>query len=346
MSSSEIDTYGVLETLPVQSSSFFIIVDSDGIIQKVSPSIEQVLGYEQKELVGKSINNCGHPDDIQCLDEMIRQLNAGQAPPTDAIKYRHKTLGGEYKWVSSVGSLVPTSNEHYIINTTEILNEGSSNNKAELVRSVDDFATVVSHDLRNPLNVASGHVELLYSTLEEENENVREHFERVMNAHKRMEDLIENLLNLAKSGQPIEDIQWVDLKELCEECRQNVSTINSEVNIEIDCEILADPSRLMQLIENLVVNSIKHGGDEVTVTIGETDSQAGFFIADDGEGISEQKRKQVFEKGFTCNSEGTGFGLAIVKEIVDAHNWRINIEDSQTGGAKFEISCVDQRSFK
>ena len=72
----------------------------------------------------------------------------------------------------------------------------------------------------------------------------------------------------------------------------------------------------------------------MTVTIGSLDD--GFFVADDGPGVPESDRQQVFELGYTTDEDGTGYGLAIVSEIVDAHGWSIEIGDSDDG-ARFEI---------
>ena len=177
----------------------------------------------------------------------------------------------------------------------------------------------------------------------EANADYRERLRKVMDAHDRMETLIENLLTLARSGREINKPRWVQFDSLCRQCWQNVSTADARVAIEFDGEVRADPSRLQQLVENLVRNAIEHGGDDVTVTIGETDDGDGFYIADDGTGIPETMRAQVFRNGFSTIADGTGFGLAIVKEIADAHGWTIEVTESQSGGARFEITGVERR---
>lgn len=85
-------------------------------------------------------------------------------------------------------------------------------------------------------------------------------------------------------------------------------------------------------------NSVEHGGEVVTVTIGDLDT--GFYVADDGSGIPPEEREQVFEAGYSTDNESTGFGLAIVKQIADAHGWDICVTESETDGARFEITDV------
>ncbi len=100
----------------------------------------------------------------------------------------------------------------------------------------------------------------------------------------------------------------------------------------------ADENRLRQLFGNLFRNAIEHGGNDVTITVGDLDD--GFYVADNGSGIPDEERDQVFEAGHTSAETGTGLGLSIVKEIADAHDWTVSATESSEGGARFEIIGV------
>jgi signal transduction histidine kinase len=102
--------------------------------------------------------------------------------------------------------------------------------------------------------------------------------------------------------------------------------------------IKANPRKLKQLCENLFRNAVAHGGDGVTVTIGELED--GFYVADDGAGISDEERDEVFEAGYSTADDGTGLGLTIVEAIADAHGWEVRITESEAGGARFDILGV------
>jgi signal transduction histidine kinase len=120
---------------------------------------------------------------------------------------------------------------------------------------------------------------------------------------------------------------------------RNVDTADATLVVDTDRQILADHSQLQQLLENVMRNAVEHGGEDVTVTVGELAD--GFSVADDGAGIPESERARVFEKGFSTASDGTGFGLYIVAELADRHGWTVRVSESENGGARFEITGVD-----
>jgi len=198
---------------------------------------------------------------------------------------------------------------------------------------LEEFTSIVSHDLRNPLNVASGRLELAAE------ECASDHFDDIEQALNRMETLIDNLLTLAREGKAVTDTQLVDLTAMINGCWENVETNQAVLVTNIDRSVWADKSRLKQLFENLFRNAVEHGGADVTVTVGRLDD--GFYIEDDGSGIPSDKRDDIFEAGYSRWADGTGFGLSIVEQIVTAHDWQIRVTDGSDGGARFEITDVE-----
>ena len=194
---------------------------------------------------------------------------------------------------------------------------------------LEEFTSVVSHDLRNPLQVARGRTELLMEDCESE------HIEHVSRALDRMETLINDLLTLAREGDLMGELELVDLGTLSANCWQNVETNGGTLDVSIDRAVHADESRLQQLFENLMRNAVEHGGEGVTVTVG--DLEDGFYVEDDGPGISVAHRDDVFDTGYSTAVEGTGFGLSIVKQVVEAHGWSVRVDEGADGGARFEI---------
>ena len=197
---------------------------------------------------------------------------------------------------------------------------------------LNEFASVVSHDLRNPLNVVQGRVELAREECD------TEHLDPAANALDRSLTLIDDLLTLAREGDAVGDLSSVDLADLADRCWQNVDTAGATLSVEAARTVRADRSRLQQLVENLVRNAVEHGGDGVTVTVGDLDD--GFYVEDDGAGIPPEDRGSVFDAGFSTSREGTGFGLSIVQQVAEAHGWRIAVTESAEGGARFEITGV------
>jgi len=215
---------------------------------------------------------------------------------------------------------------------------------------LERFAGVLSLDLRNPLGVARGRLKLV------QDEHDSEHLDKIATAHERIDTLIEDLLTLAQQGEQISDVKSVDIGPLSADCWATVGTENATLETGAMRPIMADRDRLRQLLENLFRNAVEHGstssrtasdnavehGDtDVTVTVGELDDGAGFYVADDGPGIAEDDLETVFENGYSTGQGGTGLGLAIVKEIAAAHGWNIRATNGENGGARFEITGVE-----
>ena len=200
---------------------------------------------------------------------------------------------------------------------------------------LEEFASIVSHDLRNPLNVAEGRLELA-----QENGDW-DQLTAVERAHDRMNAMIDDLLTLAREGEQVSEISPVALDEVAHGSWEHVVTDDATLEVASDRAVLADRGRLQQLLENLMRNAVEHAGDAVTVSIGETAGADGFYVEDDGPGIPPEVRENVFEAGYTTSDRGTGFGLRIVKQIVEAHDWAIEVRDGTDGGARFEITGVE-----
>ena len=198
---------------------------------------------------------------------------------------------------------------------------------------LDQFTSVVSHDLRNPLNVAQGYLDLARETCD------TDHLDQVADAHDRMNALIEDVLTLAREGKAVTDTETIDLAVLTERCWRNVATAEATLETDLSRSLEADEGRLQQLLENLIRNAVEYGGTDVTVTI--VGLQDGFYVADDGPGIPEDHLDDVLTPGYSTSEEGTGFGLAIVKEVADAHGWETAVSNGSKGGARIEVTGVE-----
>ncbi|MBX0325622.1 GAF domain-containing protein [Halomicroarcula sp. F13] len=197
---------------------------------------------------------------------------------------------------------------------------------------LEEFAGVLSHDLRNPLSIANGQLELL--DVPEENDHVA----AIRRAHDRMAALIDDVLTLARQGQSVVETTPVSIQQVATEAWQQVQTDTATLDVDADVQVDADASRLQQLFENLFRNAIDHGGPDVTIRVKPCADDTGFLVADDGPGIAPADRDEIFEHGYSTVTEGTGFGLAIVQQIVGAHGWTIDLTESVDGGAQFEIN--------
>jgi len=198
-----------------------------------------------------------------------------------------------------------------------------------------EFVTIVSHDLRVPLNVAEGRVELARE------EGDSEHLSVVADSLERMETLIEDTLTLAREGRTVSDRERVTVGDVARQCWSWVEGGDATLEVVDEFAVCGDVDRLQQVFENLFRNAVEHGGPDVAVSLGTLDDGSGFYVEDDGAGIPEGEREEVFERGYTTSADGTGFGLPIVEEIVDAHGWSVAIADSGDRGTRLEITGVE-----
>jgi len=196
---------------------------------------------------------------------------------------------------------------------------------------LDEFTSVVSHDLRNPLSVAIGRLELARETLGDPDGDLN----AVEGALNQMESLINDLLALARQGQTVGETRPVSLADAAADAWGLVRADRATLDVTADRTVDADPERLRQLLTNLFQNAVTHGSADVTVSLGETPD--GFYVADDGPGISPEERETVFDAGHTTDPDGSGFGLTIVRRVAEAHGWSITAGESETGGARFDI---------
>jgi len=212
----------------------------------------------------------------------------------------------------------------------------------------EEFASVVSHDLRNPLNLAQGRLELARAECDSD------HLDDVAYGVDRSLSMIDDLLVLARQGVDVGEMEVVDMAALVERCWRTIEPTDATLVVDIETSIRADESRLNQLLENLLRNAVEHGstspqqaadavehgGEDVTITVGELADGDGFYVADDGPGIPDEEAEAVFETGYSTVDAGTGFGLNIVGKIADAHGWEVTLTESEAGGARFEITGV------
>jgi PAS domain S-box-containing protein len=368
-----------LDVIPLHSTNLLTVLDENGVVQYESPSIERIYGFEQDELVGDHVAEYFHPDDREAVVAAFHAVVDGDDDAVETVEYRHERADGTYCWVESAASADPTPEGRYVVNTRDISDRKAR--ERELVRTnerLDEFVDVVSHDLRNPLQVARGRLELAARDCDSE------HIPKAVRAHDRMASLIEDLLALARDGDEISDPGPVELAAVVADCWAHVETGEATLAAATDRVVRADRSRLQQLLENLFRNAVEHGstssrseaGDSLEhgstssrpraddpVEHGSTDSQpqaddgetrpdrgvtvevgdltGGFYVEDDGPGIPDRERGRVFDPGYSGADGGTGVGLSIVEQVADAHGWTVRVSDATDGGARFEFTGVD-----
>ncbi|WP_144906198.1 PAS domain S-box protein [Halobellus captivus] len=300
------------------------VIGLDERLRAVNDAAVEALGYSRQELLSMKPQDIDEGLEGGDISRLIQEL------PEDVVQVFetvHETKDGVRIPVEISSNLISYEGEKAVLSIARDISE-----RKDRERQLAEFASVVSHDLRNPLNVAQGRLELAREEYDSE------HLDTVARTHDRMNALIDDLLTLARKGKWGTSRDPIDLASFAATCWRNVATANATVEIRIDGTVRGDPTRLQQLFENLFRNAVEHGGPDVTVTVGSMDD--GFYVADDGSGIPAEHRSDVFEMGYSTAESGTGFGLNIVAKVADEHDWTVSVTESESGGARFEVRGV------
>src|SRR5438874_917189 len=219
----------------------------------------------------------------------------------------------------------------------------------QATRARDDVLAVVAHDLRNPLNTVSMAVSLMLESTPPERVQERRQVEIVRRAADRMNRMIQDLLDVKRmeSGRLGIEIRAEPPSAIINDTIDMLrplasgSTIRLETNLEDDLPmVLADSSRIQQVLSNLVGNAVKFTprSGRITVCAEQIDSEVRFAVIDTGPGIPAEQLPHIFGRFWqaqTSDRRGIGLGLAIAKGIVEAHNGRIWVESHVGLGSTF-----------
>ncbi|MFQ3294607.1 MAG: PAS domain S-box-containing protein [Halobacteriales archaeon] len=309
------------------------ITDVDGTIEYANPAFEEITGYPVVEAVGRDpkILKSGEMGP-EYYEQLYETLFSGAVWEEEIVNERRS--GDRY---TAHQTIAPVTVEDEITAFVAIQTDITERKERERAlerqnERLEEFASMVSHDLRNPLSVA-------IATLENVRENCdADDLDVLDESLDRMGTLIDDVLTMAREGQVVtpKELEPISLDRVATSCSEIFRGNDAMVEVASQVTVRADEGRLRQVFENLYRNSIEHAGDDVTVRVGTLED--GFYVEDDGQGIPPEQREQIFQSGHSTTDDGTGFGLAIVAEIVEAHGWDIAVTEGTDGGARFEIT--------
>ncbi|MCU4926036.1 PAS domain S-box protein [Halobacteria archaeon AArc-dxtr1] len=343
-------------------SDAVVVVTAAGEITYASPSVRSVLGYRPDDVVGSSVFEYVHDDDRPRAVESFDALLTG---PNDENRFEYRGRHHDGSWVGLEGVSADLLDNDIVGGVVISLRDVTERNEREreLERTnqrLDEFAGVISHDLQNPIGLARTHARLARESGDPEDVRMVEH------VLDRMERMIDRFLTMARAGTTITATEPVSLRSVALDSWEAVATGESTLvcDLPADWTVKGDGERLRHVFENLFRNAVVHNDEPVTVRVGPltgdgvtgsstatadgavvtrtmvgttVDSPVGFFVEDDGDGISDAVRPHVFERGHTTSADGTGFGLAIVRDVVEAHGWTVAVTVGRDGGARFEV---------
>ncbi|MCW6051386.1 PAS domain S-box protein [Lyngbya sp. CCAP 1446/10] len=351
----------------------------DGKLLLVNQKLCEILGYSRPELVEKRFQQITWPGDLASEQELLRQLLAGEIE-NFSLEKRYIRNDGELVWANLTVSLLREQNgSQFLMSVVEDIRERKQAEEALKLRAeelnwmaqslakttsvlrkrnqeLDQFAYVVSHDLKAPLRAIAN----LSSWIEEDlSESMTEDTLHQMNLLRgrvhRMEALIEGLLQYSRVGRIQVPSEMVKVEKLLAEVIDSLAPPSGfEVKIEPGMPtFVTERLPLQQVFANLISNAIKHNRSEsgyVNISVKDFDDFYEFAVADDGQGIAAQYHDKVFVIFQTLEArdkvENTGIGLSLVKKIVEGQGGSISIESAEGEGATFRFTWPKQSVSK
>ena len=346
------------------SPDLLCTIDSAGRMQDPNPSWEQILGYSREELMGRFLTNFVHPDDVALTLAALKQI-ASEESGRFEIRFRH--IKGSYRWLAWVVVRSTTDRILYAaardITERQVAEEKLRQQTEELERSnreLEEFAYVASHDLQEPLRLVVNHVQLLARRYHDRlDQDADEFIDFAMEGANRLKSLISDLLAYSKIGARGNAFAAVEMAKVYDQVTENLQAVitDSKASMTYDSlpVILGDNEQMVQLLQNLIDNSIKFRGKEpphVHVGARQLSENWLIFVRDNGIGIDPQYTEKVFVIFQRLHSRdeypGTGIGLSICRKIIERHGGHIWVDSEPGKGATFNFTLrpVDGWSAK
>jgi PAS domain S-box-containing protein len=333
--------------------------DLDGTIRSWNAGATRLFGYTADEIVGQPVTRLIPEDRLEEEARIVEQLgNDGQVQPFDSIRRRKDgTLVPVSLQISPIkdrsGNTIGASNIIRDITELKHIEAQLRTTVVDLERSnreLEQFASVASHDLQEPLRMVSSYTQLLEAefghTLDGD---AREYMTYAVDGAKRMHRLINALLDYSRVGTRGTRPEPVDANAVMRAVRANLSVAIADANATVVCEplptVLADATQLAQLLQNLIANALKFRGSEpphVCIRACDRPDEWVFSVRDNGIGIEPQYFEKIFvifqRLHAAADYPGTGIGLAVCKRIAERHGGRIWVESEYGSGATFYFS--------
>ena len=334
-----------------------VVLNDDGFIDYISPSVKKLLGYEPEEWIGKSFYDFIQPDDLL---KVINMFAEGMQIPGHVglmeLRIQHKD--GSWRIVEGIGTnlLDNPSVAGIVVNFHDITERKQADEALrELDQMKSEFIANISHELRTPLQSILGFTKLMMRDEVSDPERQREFLTIIDAQGEHLTNLINDLIDVSRIESGRFDIQkqHLSIGEVIHSAVQELSSLAVEKGMAIVEDLPAtlpgleaDGERLEQVMVNLLSNAIKfsHDGGEITIRAEGRDGEVLVQVSDRGTGIPAEAIPHIFERFYQANGSmsrsagGSGLGLYISKQIVEAHGGRIWVESNVGEGSTFSFT--------
>lgn len=315
------------------AADLICVIDADGNFLVINPFVERMLGYLAEELLERPINSIAAPEQSLLADEYLRNAVAGAE---QLFELKLKKRNGEF--IETRWSCIWSDEDKKLFCVVHDISEEKA-----IEQLKQDFADMISHDLRSPLMAMSNSLTLIEAGAKGEiSQEAKASVEASAKNVEKLIALVNDLLDFQKlkAGKMQLNLERVSLPSVVREAadlliesaeHKSVGLVLPEGELMIEC----DHNKILQTVVNLLSNAIKFSekGSKVTVAIKQSEGNVSLCVSDTGPGVPEEFRTKIFEPFEQAPSarakEGTGLGLAICKLVVEAHGGRISVQSNR-----------------
>lgn len=342
----EFQTVEQYRALIQHSTDVIVLFDETGVVQFANPAVEQMLGYTPDELIGKQAFNLVHPNDREQAIEAFNQIVGAPNQSTKKYEHRLRHADGSWVWAESVTTNKTESDiEGFVINTREITKRKRYEKQLEkTAEQLEALNRVVRHDIRNDMNVILGWGEQLQAHVSDTGQDA---LDRVLQKSHHVIELTEIARDFVEllADDNATEAKSVDLQQHIETELAAVRESYPDAQFHIEGDIPEISVRanemLSSVFKNLFENAVQHNDEEtpeITVTYVDRDETVRVRIADNGPGIPDDQKEQIFGQGERgLDSPGSGIGLYLVHTLTDKFGGDVWVADNDPKGAVFIV---------
>lgn len=316
----------------------------------VNAAVESLLGYTADSLVGKKIIDFVIPEQQKMFAERVRARQLGDMSPQQ-YELGLTQVTGQTCWVDLQVSVFHHAGRTYSVGLGHDISERKQAEQKlqNANQALEEFASMVAHDLRHPINAIGGFGQALQDLLPAEKSEEHTYLKRVRQETQRMSDLIDCLLQMSQIPSTVLQKREVDLSRLFRSVVRDQLARHPGPSLELIVEpalvVLADPDLLRLVLTNLIDNALKFStGAQRLLELGSVVNETGlvFFVRDQGMGFNQENATEIFRPLHRLNQDkdvrGYGLGLATVQRIIERHGGRVWAESRPGSGAAFFFS--------
>jgi two-component system nitrogen regulation sensor histidine kinase NtrY len=335
-----------IETVLNNITTGVITLNEEGIITTINPTARDMLGLEQRNLIGKGYKDVLNNDKYgEIVENIERGLEKKHKIPDKEININFDSQNVTLALTLSPLRRANSEFSGMIVvldNLTQLI-------KAQKISAWKEIAQRVAHEIKNPLTPIQLSAERIIKNLKvnkkHSSEIIEEGANTIVQEARTIKSLVDEFSNFARM--PSVHLQSADLHLIIEQTISLFTGIFSEIEFEkqfspgIPSPLMIDPEQMRRVFINLIDNAIdamnKKGKIQISTSFNKIQQRVNIEIADFGPGIPQKERERLFHPHYSTKKKGTGLGLAIVNQVVSEHNGTIEVEDNKPHGAKFII---------